>query len=66
MDEYMAALDIIAKTNHIPEAGAAEIQQPLAKPKANNMTNNENEEDALEWHAFQDLLSSQFKSLLFL
>lgn len=48
MDEYMAALEIIAKTNHIPEAGAAEIQQPLAKPKANNMTNNENEEDALE------------------
>ena len=48
MDEYMGALDVIAATNHIPELGAAETQQPAAQPKANNMTNNENEDDALE------------------
>lgn len=53
MDEYMAALDIIAKTNHIPEKEALVAPESscpvvVTHEKANNMTNVETVDEPAE------------------
>ena len=47
MDEYMAALDIIAKTNHIPEKGASVALEDYSPAVTQEKANNEDVYDAL-------------------